>query len=68
MKRFLWFGAFILVISSATAQTGANPKALPSKPPVKKSVAPARLSTREVQELRDALAAQQKIDDGKGDF
>ncbi len=31
MKRFLWFGAFILVISSATAQTGANPQAPPPK-------------------------------------
>ena len=31
MKRFLWFGAFILVISSAAAQTGANPKAAPPK-------------------------------------
>jgi hypothetical protein len=60
MKRFLWFSAFILVISSATAQTGANPKATPPKPTVKKSAAPARVSAREVQELRDALAAQQR--------
>ncbi len=63
MKRFLWFGAFILMISSAAAHTGANPKATPSKPPVKKSAAPARVSTREVQELRDALGAQQKQSD-----
>jgi Putative porin len=63
MKRFLWFGAFILVISGATAQTGANPKATPPKPTVKKSAAPARVSAKEVQELRDALAAQQKQSD-----
>ncbi len=52
MKRFLWFGAFILVISSATAQTGPNPKAGPPKTAAKKSAAPARVSAREVQELR----------------
>ena len=63
MKRFLWFGAFILVISGATAQTGANPKATPPRPTVKKSAAPARASAGEVQELRDALAAQQKQSD-----
>ena len=55
MKRFLWFSAFILVISSATAQTGANPKATPKKPASR-----ARVSAKEVQELREALAAQQK--------
>src|SRR6202047_5378164 len=55
MKRFLWFSAFILVISSATAQTGANPKATPKKP-----ASQARVSAKEVQELREALAAQQK--------
>jgi hypothetical protein len=55
MKRFLWFSAFILVISSAMAQTGANPKATPKKP-----ASPARMSAKEVQELREALAAQQK--------
>lgn len=60
MKRFLWFGAFILVISSAMAQTGANPQAPPPKFTVKKSAAPARVSAREVQELRDALATQQR--------
>lgn len=63
MKRFLWFGVFILAISGATAQTGANPKATPPKPTVKKSAAPARASAGEVQELRDALAAQQKQSD-----
>src|ERR1700692_1259233 len=60
MKQFLWFTPFILMISGATAQTDANPKAAPSKPAVKKTAAPARVSPREVQELRDALAAQQK--------
>jgi Putative porin len=60
MKRFLWFSAFILVISGATAQTGANPKATTPKSTVKRPVAPAHVSAREVQELRDALAAQQK--------
>ncbi len=55
MKRFLWFSAFILVISGATAQTGASPKAAP-----KKSTSSARVSAKDVQELRDALAAQQK--------
>ena len=55
MKRFLWFSAFILVISSATAQTGAHPKAPPKKP-----AGQARVSAKEVHELREALAAQQK--------
>jgi len=55
MKRFLWFSAFILVISGATAQTGANPKVSPNK-----LASQARVSAKEVQELRDALAAQQK--------
>src|SRR6185369_897192 len=63
MKRYLWFGTFILVISSATAQTGANPKAARSKPPVKKAAASVRVSSREVEELRDALAEQQKQSD-----
>jgi len=55
MKRFLWFSAFILVISSATAQTGANPKATRKKP-----ASQVRVSAKEVQELHEALAAQQK--------
>ena len=63
MKRFLWFSAFILVISSATAQTGANPKATLPKSTAKRSDAPARVSAKEVEELRDALAAQQKQSD-----
>jgi len=60
MKRLLWFTPFILMISGATAQTDANPKVTPPKPAVKKPGVPARVSPREVQELRDALAAQQK--------
>jgi TolA-binding protein len=60
MKRFLWLSAFIMVIGAATARTGANPKATPPKSPVKKSASQARVSAVEVQELREALAAQQK--------
>jgi hypothetical protein len=60
MKRFLWFSAFILVISGATAQTGTNPKATTPRSTVKKPVAPPHVSAKEVQELRDALATQQK--------
>jgi len=63
MKRFLWFGAFILMIGSATAQTGANPKATLPKSTSKRYDAPARVSAKELQELRDALAAQQKQSD-----
>jgi hypothetical protein len=55
MKRFLWFSAFILVISGATAQTGASPKATSKRPARQAPVSP-----KEVQELREALAAQQK--------
>jgi hypothetical protein len=55
MKRFLWFSAFILAISGATAQTGTSPKAAPQK-----SASSARVSAKDVQELRDALAVQQK--------
>jgi Putative porin len=56
MKRFLWFSTFILVMSGALAgQTVAPPKAAP-----KKSTSPARVTVKEVQELRDALAAQQR--------
>jgi len=59
MRTFLWFSAFwfsafMLVINGATAQTGATPKTA-----AKKSN-PARVSARDVQELRDALTAQQK--------
>jgi hypothetical protein len=55
MKRFLWFSAFILVISGATAQTGASPKATSKRPARQAPVSP-----KEVQELREALAAQQQ--------
>lgn len=60
MKQFLWLTPFILMVSGATAQTDANPKAAPPKPAARKPAAPARVSPREVQDLRDALAAQQK--------
>ena len=54
MRQFVWSIALMLVISMAAAQTGAPPKA------VAKKSSPARVSAKEVQELRDALAAQQK--------
>src|ERR1700690_1421532 len=60
MKRFLWLSAFIMVISGATAQTGANPKSSPSKSSLRKAAGQARVSAEELQELRQALAAQQK--------
>ena len=63
MKRFLWFSAFLLLISGAAAQTGANPKATNSKSTAKRSAAPARVSAKEVQELREALAVQHKQSD-----
>src|SRR5713101_8824807 len=53
MRQLLWFSAFMLAISIAAAQTSAPPKA------AKKS-SPARVSAKEVQELRDALTAQQR--------
>ena len=63
MKRFWWLSAFILIVSGATAQTGASPKAGPPMGTAKKAASHARVSTKEVQELRDALAAQQKQTD-----
>lgn len=60
MKQYLWFSVFILAIGSAGAQTSASPKNAAPKPAPKKSAAPARVTAKEVQELRDALAAQQK--------
>jgi hypothetical protein len=60
MRRFLWFSTAILLISGARAQTDANPGATPPRSAVKRPAAPLRASAREVQELRDALAAQQK--------
>jgi Putative porin len=60
MKPFLWFSAFMLVISGATAQTGASPKSSPPKSTSKKAASQSHVSAQEVQELRDGLAAQQK--------
>lgn len=54
MRQFLWSSVLMLVIGAAAAQTGAPPKAFKKKPSA------ARVSVTEVQELRDALAAQQK--------
>ena len=54
MRQFFWFSAFMLVISGAAAQTNTPPKAAAKKPNQ------ARVSAKEVQELRDALAAQQQ--------
>jgi hypothetical protein len=55
MKLFLRFGLSILLMSGAMAQTSGNPKPAP-----KKVTSQARVSVKEIQELRDALAAQQK--------
>jgi len=60
MRRFLWFSTFILFISGAVAQTGGSSKAAPRKAISKKASASARVTSQEVQELRDALAAQQR--------
>ena len=60
MKPFLWFSAFMLVISGATAQTGGGPKASRPKARSTKAASQGPVSAQEVQELRDALAAQQK--------
>ena len=54
MKLFSWFSAFVLLVSIAAAQTSTPPKT-PAKKPNQ-----ARVSAQEVQELRDALAAQLK--------
>src|SRR5438477_9497105 len=54
MRQFLWFSAFMLAISGAAAQTNTPPKAAAKKPNQ------ARVSAKEVQELRGALAAQQQ--------
>ena len=54
------FGAFILLIIGAAAQSSASPKDAAPRPPAKKSAAPARVTVEEVQELRDALGAQQR--------
>ncbi len=59
MKRLLWFTVLILT-SGALAQAGTPPKASPPKAAPKKAATPARVTAKEVQELRDALAAQQR--------
>jgi len=54
MRQFLWFSAFMLVISAAAVQANTPPKAAAKKPNQ------ARVSAKEVQELRVALEAQQR--------
>ena len=54
MRLFLRFSAIVLLAGIAAAQMSAAPKTAAKKSD------PARVSTKEVQELRDALAAQQK--------
>jgi putative porin len=66
MKRLFWFSVFILLISDATAQTGAIPRATPPKSTFTKAGSQARASAKEVKVLRDALAAQQKQADEQG--
>jgi hypothetical protein len=59
MRKLLWFSTFILAVGVTTAQTAASPEAAARKSaPARRN--PARVSSTEVQELRDALAAQQK--------
>ena len=59
MRKLLWFSAFILAVGVTTAQTVASPEAAARKSaPAGRN--PARVSSIEVQELRNALAAQQK--------
>ena len=60
MRRLWWFGTFILLIGGAAGQTSAGSTAGPRKPTAKKPPASARVTAQEVQELRDALAAQQR--------
>lgn len=60
MRQLLWFSTIILLIGGAAAQTSAAPKASPRKPTAKKPSASGRVTAQEVQELRDALAAQQR--------
>jgi hypothetical protein len=54
MKALVWFTVLTLA-AVAVAQTDAKPQATP-----RKAAKPATVTAREVQELRDALAAQQQ--------
>ncbi len=60
MRQVLWFSTIILLIGGAAAQTSAGSKAGSRKPTAKSPSASARVTAQEVQELRDALAAQQR--------
>lgn len=60
MRRLLWFSTFILLIGGAAAQTRAGSTAGPRKPTENKRRTSTRVTAQEVQELRDALAAQQR--------
>src|SRR5256884_2978866 len=54
MRSFVWFSVLLLVAASnTTAQTASKPRVRAGKPS-------SAVSAREVQELRDALAAQQQ--------
>src|SRR6266699_7185245 len=54
MRSFVWFSVLLLATASATtAQTASKPRVRAAKPS-------SAVSPREVQELRDALAAQQQ--------
>jgi putative porin len=59
MRKLLSFSAFILAVGITTAQTVASPEAAARKSALA-GRNPARVSSTEVQELRNALAAQQK--------
>src|SRR6476661_893290 len=60
MKPILRFSALLVMVSSAMAQTSASRGAAAPKSHPKKAVSPAPVSAKDVQELRDALAAQQR--------
>jgi len=55
MRHFMWFGVFVLMIGAAAAKAQVGNSDLTTKRSTRTLV-----SVREVQELRDALAAQQK--------
>jgi hypothetical protein len=60
MRKFAWFGIFTLLISGAAAQSNSVQKSVPAKSSVRKPVSSPRVTAQQVQELRDALAAQQR--------